>query len=103
MHEIRFHPEARVELIEAIVFHEQQRPGSGEKLEEEISNMLDRIRRYPESGVHLRGYAAELEVRAFHLRHFPYSLIMASVNGEPMVFAVAHQHRRPEYWAERLE
>jgi hypothetical protein len=35
-------------------------------------------------------------------RDFRYSLIVASVQGEPVVFAVAHQHRRPGYWADRL-
>lgn len=37
------------------------------------------------------------------LTRFPYLVIYAPLPGELLVLAVGHQHRRPEYWRERLK
>ena len=103
MAELRFHPAARVELVEAIVYHEAARPGLGAKLEAEVDDLVARILELPESGAPLPAYAPELDVRAFRLPSFRYSLLVADVDGERMVYAVAHQHRRPGYWRDRLK
>lgn len=39
--------------------------------------------------------------RRFHLRRFPYSVIYQVAATELRVIAVAHQSRRPGYWAGR--
>ena len=36
------------------------------------------------------------------MRTFRYTVVVAKVNGILMVQAVAHQHREPGYWADRL-
>jgi len=101
--ELRFHPAARVELVEAIVFHDAARPGYGAKFESEVDACVTRILEFPESGAPLPAYPPELDVRAFHLPSFRYALLVADVDGERMVYAVAHQHRRPGYWRDRLK
>lgn len=41
-------------------------------------------------------------IRIHPFRRFPYSIIYReSVNG-PVIYAVAHQHRRPKYWVDRV-
>lgn len=102
MARLRFHPAARAELIEAIVHVEAHRPGHGEALGAEVEELIERMIELPESGAPLSGYPPERDVRAFRLRKFPYSLILVVVHGERMVYAVAHQRRRPGYWASRL-
>ena len=102
MDSLRFHPAARAEFIEATVYLENHRPGYGLEFADAVEQLIERIIQLPESGAPLPGYPPELDVRAFKLRRFPYSLIVAVVDGTPMVEAVAHQSRRPGYWANRI-
>jgi plasmid stabilization system protein ParE len=103
MRELTFHPAARVEAVAAAVYLEAERIGYGEKFEVELASLSDQILRHPKSGTSLPGYPAEFEVRAFRMKTFRYSLIVATVDGELLVYAVAHQHRRPGYWRDRLK
>lgn len=41
-------------------------------------------------------------VRAFPLRHFPYTILYSATADEILVIAYAHQSREPHYWKERL-
>jgi plasmid stabilization system protein ParE len=68
-----------------------------------VEATIAQIAEHPESGPRLPGYPYELEVRAFRVRTFRYTLIVATVNRERVVYAVAHQHRRPGYWQDRLK
>jgi hypothetical protein len=43
-----------------------------------------------------------IELRRVVVRGFPYQLVYGALNGELIVFAVAHLHRRPGYWRARL-
>ena len=42
------------------------------------------------------------ETRRCLLSRFPYMVIYAPLPDELLVIAVGHQHRRPEYWRDRL-
>jgi hypothetical protein len=37
------------------------------------------------------------------VRRFPFALVYAVDKTEILIVAVAHTHRRPEYWHDRLE
>lgn len=95
MESLRFHPAARAELIDALVYLEAHRPGYGDKFAAEVEELIERIVQLPESGVPLSGYPPALAVRVFRSRTFRYALIVATVDGEQMVHAIAHQHRKP--------
>lgn len=41
--------------------------------------------------------------RAYPLHRFPYTVVAAVTEEEFVVMAVAHQKRRPECWADRLD
>lgn len=45
---------------------------------------------------------AELEIRRCRLRRFPYSEVYTQEGAELLVLAIAHQHRKPGYWRNRL-
>lgn len=99
---LAFHPAARAEAVAAAVYLEVEREGYGEKFERELADLCERIICHPSSGSLLADYPSEFDVRAFPMSTFRYSLIVATVDGVAMIYAVAHQHRRPGYWRDRL-
>lgn len=40
------------------------------------------------------------ELRWYSLRDFPYALLIGTAAEERVVVAVAHEHRKPGYWAD---
>ena len=92
-----------MELIHAILVHENARPGYGDKFEAEIADIITQLVSFADSGVTVHDYPPELEVRAFLLDRFTYTVFVAKIDGEPMIMAVAHQHQEPGYWAYRLK
>lgn len=102
MHELAFHPAASKEAVEASAYLEAARFGYGDKFEDELGELCSHITEHPESGSPVRGYPPQFDVRSYRMRTFRYSLIVATVAGVPLVYAVAHQHRKPGYWRDRL-
>ena len=99
----RFHPDARAEYVHAIVYIDEQRPGYGEKFEAEVFAAVERAIQFPGSGARVEGYPADVDLRSFPLRVFRYSLMIGVEGDEAIIYAVAHQHRKPGYWRERLK
>jgi hypothetical protein len=64
----------------------------------EVLSAADRIAQLPQAW-HPLGEG----LRRCRLSRFPYGLIYAVENGDLLVLAVAHLHRRPEYWRDRLK
>ena len=94
---IRFLRVAQQELDEAVEYYNQEVPGLGKAFVGEIQAALERIRHFPHGW-----HPLSENIRRCRLRRFPYGLIYASDNGEIIVIAVAHLHRRPDYWRKRL-
>jgi plasmid stabilization system protein ParE len=99
----RFHPEARLEYIEALLHVEEEREGYGAKFEAEVDAALRRVSEFPRSAPRLPGFPKDVEARAFLLGVFRYSLLVVLGGDGPVIYAVAHQHRRPGYWKSRLK
>ena len=95
---IRFLEIAEIELDQAIHWYGTQAPGLGEAFLIEVLSVADRITRFPDAW-HLIGE----NIRRCRLNRFPYGLIYAVDNEDILVLAVAHLHRRPEYWRDRLK
>lgn len=95
---VRFLEVARQELDEGVSFHNAQVPGLGKVFLGEVLATLDLIRRYP-TGWHFLG----AETRRCRLRRFPYGLIYHADDAGILILAVAHMHRRPDYWRDRLK
>lgn len=97
--------EARRELLEAAHWykHEDGLPlarAFGAAYREQVL----RARRLPHSGHPVGPLSADIdvEVRSFILARFPYTVFVATLPAEIVIVAVAHQRRRPFYWAGRL-
>ena len=99
---LRFHPDARLEYVDALVYIEGRRAGYGRKFEEEVESTLDLARSLPNAGRFLPGFPPEVSLRTFLVRRFPYSLIISASAADIIVYAVAHQRRDSAYWHKRL-
>src|SRR5262249_21644631 len=94
---IRFLEIAEIELDEAIRWYGMQSPGLGDAFLIEVLAATDLIVRFPEAWQPLGE-----GVRRCRLSRFPYGLIYTTINDDVLVLAVAHLHRRPDYWRDRL-
>jgi plasmid stabilization system protein ParE len=93
---LEFHPSAQDEVDEAAALYEAQGAVVGADFRAELEAALVRIARDPFL------YAVELgEFRACPLKGFPYTLFFIALEGRVWVAAMAHQSRRPGYWARR--
>lgn len=93
----RFHPEAQLELEEAIAYYEARSPGLGRNLRKKVESAVLKIQESP-----LRWTPAEQGTRRFMLRRFPYSLVYLELFDHLWLVALAHHKRRPGYWRKRL-
>ena len=92
-----FHPLTGSELTDAAVFYESQAPGLGSEFLEEIERLVGLISSYPDLGRPQAG-----DVRTIPARRFPYTVVYQFTGDRPYVLAIAHQRRKPRYWARRI-
>ena len=94
---VRLLESAQAELDDAIAWYASQAPGLGDAFLIETLKTLKLIEQYPKSW-----HPLTQQVRRCRLRRFPYSVIYAQEGSDLLVLAVAHQHRKPDYWRTRL-
>lgn len=84
---------AQAELDDGRVFYEFAQPGLGEHFTNEVRDAVARIIEYPYAWSIERG-----EIRKCLLHRFPYKILYAIEKEHIVVLAIAHQHRKPDYW-----
>jgi plasmid stabilization system protein ParE len=84
------------EMKEAVRYYNEVYPGLGKEFKDEVNRAVCRIAEYPEAWSIERG-----EVRRCPLHRFSYKLLYAIESDHIVVTAVAHQHRKPDYWIDR--
>ena len=89
---------ARQELEDAVRFYELEYSGLGRRFKEEVRKAALRIAAYPEGWSVERG-----DIRKCLLHKFPYKLLYAIDENHILIIAVAHQHRKPDYWFDKHE
>jgi plasmid stabilization system protein ParE len=94
---LRFLALADQELLDAFTWYEHQQPGLGMAFVNQVDRTIRRIAHYPESCPDTGE-----GIRRALVSRFPYGLWYAVEQDELVVYAVAHLHRRPRYWAARL-
>jgi len=87
---------AKSELDDATHYYEYELQGLGELFRSEIKQTAKRIANYPELWTIEKG-----EIRKCLLHKFPYKLLYSIEKDHIFIIAVAHQHRKPDYWVER--
>lgn len=95
---VRFLEIAEIELDDAIRWYEGQVPRLGDAFLVEVLSAATRIAHYPEAWQQL-----DDGVRRCRLSRFPYGLVYAIEGSDVLALAVAHLHRKPDYWRDRLQ
>lgn len=84
--------------LRSVRFYELEYSGLGRKLKEEVRKAALRIAGIPEGWSIARG-----NVRKCLLHMFPYKPLYAVDENHILIIAVAHQHRKPDYWFDKHE
>ncbi len=94
---LKFHPEARIELNEAVDYYEERRSGLGWEFYEEVQDAIRRILGFPNAWQQLSA-----KTRRCLTNRFPYGVVYQVETDEVRIIAIAHQSRKPGYWSGRL-
>lgn len=92
-----FHPAAEAEFLESVGYYESKVPGLGGALIEDFEALAKLIGESP------KAWQVELkpDIRRVPFHRFPLSIIYREKSGGFQVLAVAHDRRRPQFWAGR--
>jgi len=93
---VRFYEAAEQEFHDAVAYYEHDVPGLGRRYRAAVREALERIEQFPDA--YPRSSA---RTRRCLVRKFPYGIIYRVCDSEIIVVAVAHFHRKPEYWGSR--
>jgi len=88
---------ARLEIDDAIEFYELEVPGLGKRFQKEVKQGIRRICEYPNAWTREKG-----DVRKYLLHKFPHKILYSIEEGYIYIIAIAHGHRRPNYWIDRV-
>ena len=94
---VRFLRPAEAEVGETVAYLDEQRPGLGDRFEQDLADSVSFVAEQPLSGKRLTDL-----VRKHRLRRFRYNIIYVIGEDELVIVAVAHFRRRPGYWRNRL-
>ena len=92
-----FHPEARLEYIEAAMHYANASPGLGDRFYDEIFRLIAEIRHSPSRFRHFDG-----PWQRHFSTTFPYTVIYVQEPERIYIIAVMHMHRKPGYWKYRV-
>lgn len=96
MTRVEYHPQASQELAATALFYHQQAVGLGGEFLDQVEHAEALILQFPAAGRQLRE-----GTRRLGLRRFPFALIYQVRAEQVWILAVAHERRRPGYWAAR--
>ncbi len=88
---------AEQEMNDAADYYEDQSPALGIDFLREVQKAVRQILDYPMSSPIKRD-----DVRVRFLNRFPYGVLYRIHHETIVIIAVMHQHRRPDYWIDRL-
>lgn len=95
--------DAADELAWEVVHLELERPGWGRKLFDEVQERAVLAEERPKLGQAVPGHAPEFDVRRFVIPKFGITVVVAVVEGERKIVAIAPGRKKPGYWHERLK
>jgi hypothetical protein len=94
---VRLLTPANLELVEAIEYYDHQLPGLGHRFFQETSTAIERIRLMPEAWTKIGK-----RTRRCMLKGFPYAILYIIEPGEILITAIAHFHRDPKHYKDRI-
>lgn len=93
-----FHPEAEVELNDAMEYYESCAFGLGYDFSIEVHSTIRRICSLPKAWPTLVG-----EIKRCLTNRFPFGILYIEEGEAIYIVAVMHLRRAPDYWQERIK
>ena len=78
-------------------YYEEQQINLGNKFKSEVYNTLKRIQKFPNMFVKVKK-----DIRKCIVNKFPFNILYAIEGNNILVIAIAHHHRNPDYWVDRI-
>ena len=94
---VRFLETARMELDDSVDYYNRQLEGLGLEFLKEVLKTIDLVLLYPLAWPQLTS-----RTRRCRINRFPFGIIYQVREDEILVVAVAHLHRKPDYWNVRI-
>ncbi len=94
---VRFLKPAQSEVDDAVAWYNSQAYGLGTQFLDDVDRTIRRIVTFPLSSMEI-----EQDIRRCLLSRFPYGIIYGIDSETVIIVAVAHSHREPRYWIDRL-
>ncbi len=98
-----FHPRADAELTRAARWYNARSPGLGQEFISAVLDALIQIERHPVRWPTPNHYPGRHDVHRYRLDRFDYSIVYQIAPTRAYIIAIAHNARRPNYWAKRLK
>jgi plasmid stabilization system protein ParE len=93
---IKFVAEAEAEYLAALTWYHERSPATAVRFEAEVDRAVREIQKSPAR------WMPYLGCRRFLLHHFPFAIIYEDSPTLVRILAVAHCHRKPDYWQKRI-
>jgi plasmid stabilization system protein ParE len=94
---VRFHEEARAELIHEVSFYTAVSRGLGKRFDQAVKRAVGLAAEFPDLGSpYLAG------TRRVFPKNFHFSVVYIHSETEIYIVAIAPQSRRPGYWRSRM-
>ena len=93
----RFASAAEEELAKSILFYRDISPELADDFVRQLDRVIELLRRSPNLGTPTDG-----SLRKFPLTRFPFTIHYRIESETIVIYAVAHQSRRPGYWKSRV-
>jgi plasmid stabilization system protein ParE len=94
---VRFHEEARAELVHEVSFYTAVSRNLGKRFDRAVKRAVSLAAEFPELGSpYLAG------TRRVFPKKFPFSVVYIHPDSEIFMVAIAPQSRRPGYWRSRV-
>ena len=98
MRKIEFIPEAREEFMAEVSFYEAAKKGLGEKFSSSVEKAVSLVVAFPNVGSPSASGTQRVVIKGF-----PFWLVYKpSQSSCIIIFAIAHQSRRPGYWVNQV-
>ncbi|MBI5543680.1 MAG: type II toxin-antitoxin system RelE/ParE family toxin [Deltaproteobacteria bacterium] len=97
-----YHPDAEAEVEATVSWLTERDPLVANRFLDDLERSLQTMRETPQAFPLWPGVAGRLRLRRCVMLRFAFSIAFFVEREHLYVVAVAHQRRRPRYWARRL-
>jgi plasmid stabilization system protein ParE len=80
------------------LWYAERNQDAAQRFADEVSRTLELIERFPSTGAAVPG-VSDRDVRRLPVHNFPYHVVFMALPDRVAVLAIAHDRRRPAYWA----